>query len=77
VHADRDAAFAKRRAAEQELGLRVRDEGNSHRLVGDIPNRRQQRLPMGMRGPGVDGDHAGLADDEAGIADAAEVGLVG
>ena len=38
-----------------------------------LANRRQQRLPVGMRGPGVDGDHAGLADDEAGIADAAEV----
>jgi hypothetical protein len=55
----------------------VREQHQLDRLVGDGANRCEQRLSMRVGRAGVDGDDAAVADDEAGIADAAEVLVVG
>ena len=73
VHVDRDGLFAVGGGAEQEFLARVGDQRQAHRLVGDTPDRRQQGHAVAVGGAGVDGHHAAVADDEAGVADAAQV----
>jgi hypothetical protein len=73
MHADGNALLAVGSGTEQKLLACMGDEHEVHGLVRDAPDRGQQREPVTVGRARVDGDHAGLADDEAGVAGPAQV----